>query len=128
MRVRIRVRSVPLSWWCGGRNCETEAASSIRAHKNGLAAVKNSETQPAICVTCSPGILAFGPTVAMAIKVADKRGFLVEMNVDEARDLANELLMAVEMSECTKRRTVSLSGEGGFVHHCTSNETTGVST
>lgn len=107
MRVRVRIRSVSLSWWRGGRNCETEAVSSIRAHKNGLAVVENSETQPAICVNCCPNILAFGPTVAMAIKVADKRGLLVEMNVDEARALANELLMAVQMSERTNQETAS---------------------
>src|SRR5260370_27376918 len=99
VRIRIRLRSMPLFWWRGGSNCETEAACSIGAHKNGLAAVENSETQPEICVTCSHGILGFGPTVAMAIKVADKRGLLVEMNVDEACDLADELLIAVQSSE-----------------------------
>jgi hypothetical protein len=99
MRVRVRIRCTPLSWWRGGKNCETEAASRLGGHKNGLAAADNSETQPTICVTCSPGSLPFGPTVALGIKTADKRGLLVEMNVDEASDLANELLMAVQMSE-----------------------------
>jgi hypothetical protein len=35
----------------------------------------------------------------MGIKLAGKRGLLVEMNVEEASELANELLMAAQMSE-----------------------------
>jgi len=50
-------------------------------------------------VTCAPGDLASGPKVALGVKLAGKQGLLIEMNAHEASDLANELLIAVRMSE-----------------------------
>jgi len=35
----------------------------------------------------------------MGVKLTGKQGLLIEMNADEASDLANELLIAVRMSE-----------------------------
>jgi len=89
MRVRIRVQALPLFWGRQRSKCEAEAAPAINS----------CEVQPMISVSCSPGTLASGPTVAMGIKLADRRGLLVEMRLDEACDLANELLLAAQLSE-----------------------------
>jgi len=89
MRVRIRVQALPLFWGRQRSKCEAEVAPAINS----------CEVQPMISVSCSPGTLASGPTVAMGIKLADRRGLLVEMRLDEACDLANELLLAAQLSE-----------------------------
>jgi hypothetical protein len=60
---------------------------------------RSENPPPAISVTCAPGDLASGPKVALGVKLAGKQGLLIEMNADEASDLANELLIAVQMSE-----------------------------
>ena len=61
--------------------------------------VKGSPLQPAVSVTSSCGSLAFGPKVEMAFKLVDRTGLVVEMRADEAIHLANELVVAVRMSE-----------------------------
>jgi len=98
MRVRLRVHAPPLFCW-QRRKREAEIAPAIDGPDRRLASLDSRERQPVISVTCSPGTLASGPTVAMGIKLADRRGLLVEMRMDEACDLANELLMAAQLSE-----------------------------
>jgi hypothetical protein len=73
--------------------------SSILKKPKALRTHEDSENQPAISVTTSAGNLASGPKVAMGIKLADDKGLLIELGVEEAFDLANELLMAIRMSE-----------------------------
>jgi hypothetical protein len=95
MRVRIRFT---LSRWRGSKK-STGALSIASAEESKLAIGEGPESQPIVSVTSLPGSLAFGPTVEMALRLADKTGLVVEMRLDEAVDLANELLMAVRMSE-----------------------------
>jgi hypothetical protein len=97
MRVRVRIPSTPLFWKRGSRN--GEAVSIRHAGESRLAIEERSEAPPTISVTCAPGDLASGPKVALGVKLAGKQGLLIEMNAHEASDLANELLIAVRMSE-----------------------------
>jgi hypothetical protein len=95
MRVRVRISPAPLFWRRGSGH--GEAVFIRHAVESRLA--ERSETPPTISVTCAPGDLASGPKVALGIKLAGKQGLLIEMNAHEASDLANELLIAVRMSE-----------------------------
>jgi len=99
MRVRIRVQVLPLFWLREWRKRETAMVPAVDVRERRPASAASRELQPMISVTCSPGTLASGPTVAMGIKLADTRGLLVEMRLDEACDLANELLLAAQLSE-----------------------------
>ncbi|MBZ5592770.1 MAG: hypothetical protein LAP39_11075 [Acidobacteriia bacterium] len=91
---------MPRFWRRGSGKRETRAARSIiAAPQSRLAAAESSQIQPIISVTCSPGTLTAGPTVAMGIKLAGEKGLLIDMRADEAYDLANELLTAVRRSE-----------------------------
>ena len=97
MRVRVRIPSMPLFWRRGRGKGD---ATPIRdTDENRLAIGETSKTLPMISVACAPGDLASGPKVALGVKLAGKQGLLIEMNADEASDLANELLIAVQMSE-----------------------------
>lgn len=95
MRIRIRFT---LSRRRGSKR-STRALSIASAEESKLVISEGPESQPVVSVTSSPGSLAFGPMVVMALKLADKTGLVVEMRVDEAVDLANELLIAGSMSE-----------------------------
>jgi len=97
MTVRVRIPSAPLFWRRGSRN--GEAVSIRHAGESRPAIGERSEPPPTISVTCAPGDPATGPKVAMGVKLTGKQGLLIEMNADEASDLANELLIAVRMSE-----------------------------
>jgi len=97
MTVRVRISCVPLFWRRGLRNGET--VSMRHAGESRLAIGERSKVPPTISVTCAPGDPASGPKVALGVKLAGKQGLLIEMNADEASDLANELLIAVQMSE-----------------------------
>lgn len=98
MRVRVRISSAALFWRRGPGNGEVDAVS-IRNGGERLAIGETFKTEPAISVTGAPGDLASGPKVALGVKLAGKQGLLIEMNADEASDLASELLIAVQISE-----------------------------
>ena len=98
MIVRVRIPSAAL-FWRRGRRKAAEALSLRDTIERRVTVRDRSEALPVISVTCTPGDPASGPKVAMGIKLAGKRGLLVEMNVEEASELANELLMAAQMSE-----------------------------
>ena len=95
MRVRIRF-SLP-----GRRRHKSahRALSPVTVEQTMLAAGEGSQLQPVVRVTSSPGSLASGPKVEIALKLVGQTGLIVEMRADEAADLANELLIAVRMSE-----------------------------
>ena len=97
MRVRLRISSAPLFWRRGPRN--GGAFSLKHAGESRLPIRETSKTLPMISVACAPGDFTSGPKVALGVKLAGKQGLLIEMNADEASDLANELLIAVQMSE-----------------------------
>lgn len=95
MRIRIRF-SLPRP----RRGSKSAPALSIvTAQQSTLAASEGPQLQPVISVTSSSGSLASGPRVEIALKLVDKTGLVVDMRADEAVDLANELIMAVRMSE-----------------------------
>jgi hypothetical protein len=87
MRVRVRIPFAPLFWRRG------------RGKGDAIPIGETSKTQPVISVACAPGDFTSGPKVALGVKLAGKQGLLIEMSADEAGDLANELLIAVQMSE-----------------------------
>jgi hypothetical protein len=93
--MRIRIRFTRWRRW----KKSTGALSVVSAKESKLAVGEEPESQPSVSVTSSPGSLAVGPTVEMTFRLADKAGLVVAMRVDEAVDLANELLLAVRMSE-----------------------------
>ena len=94
MRVRVRIPSGPL-FWRRGRG----KGDAIPIGDSRLPIGETSKTQPVISVACAPGDFTSGPKVALGVKIAGKQGLLIEMNADEASDLAKELLIAVQMSE-----------------------------
>jgi len=99
MRVRVRISTTPPFWRRGRRKDKGNAVPMSGTGEGRLASGEPSETSPAIIVTGAPGDLASGPKVALGVKLAGRQGLLIEMNADEASDLASELLIAVQMSE-----------------------------
>jgi len=94
MRVRIRF-SLPGR----RRHKSVRPLSPVTAEQTMLAAGECGRLQPVVRVTSSSGSIASGPRVEIALKLVDQTGLIVEMRTDEAVDLANELLIAVRMSE-----------------------------
>ena len=98
MRVRVRISPALLFWKRRRRLGEDGSILTGKALQRGPLG-ERSERQPAISVTCAPGDRASGPTVALGVQLAGRKGLLIEMKADEATDLASELLLAVQMSE-----------------------------
>ena len=97
MRIRIRVRFSLPRWRAWKKS--TPTLSLVNAEQSNRAMGEGSQVPPLVSVTSSSGSLTSGPRVDIALKVVDKMGLVVEMRADEAVDLANELFMAVRMSE-----------------------------